>query len=112
MIDKYGSESQRSKYIPQLATMEKMASYCLTEPGSGSDAASLSTSAKRVGDKFVLNGTKAFISGGGATDYYAVMCRLDCYYFQVLLFSKTRCHEICADFLGLVERVQKGSVVF
>jgi len=75
MIDKYGSESQRSKYIPQLATMEKMASYCLTEPGSGSDAASLSTSAKRVGDKFVLNGTKAFISGGGATDYYAVMCR-------------------------------------
>ena len=83
MIDKYGSESQRSKYIPQLATMEKMASYCLTEPGSGSDAASLSTSAKRVGDKFVLNGTKAFISGGGATDFYAVMCRLN-YFF---LFS-------------------------
>jgi len=55
--------------------MEKMASYCLTEPGSGSDAASLSTSARRVGDKFVLNGAKAFISGGGDTDYYAVMCR-------------------------------------
>ena len=90
MIDKYGSESQRAKYIPQLSTMEKMASYCLTEPGSGSDAASLSTSAKRVGDKFVLNGTKAFISGGGATDYYAVMCRLDCYCFQAFLFSKTR----------------------
>ena len=75
MIDKYGSDSQRAKYIPQLSTMEKMASYCLTEPGSGSDAASLSTSAMRVGDKFVLNGAKAFISGGGDTDYYAVMCR-------------------------------------
>ena len=76
MIDKYGSPAQRAKYIPELATMEKMASYCLTEPGSGSDAASLSTTAKRVGDKFILNGTKAFISGGGDTDLYAVMCRL------------------------------------
>ncbi|KAK2504377.1 hypothetical protein MC885_010393 [Smutsia gigantea] len=55
--------------------MEKFASYCLTEPGSGSDAASLLTSAKRQGDRYILNGSKAFISGGGESDIYVVMCR-------------------------------------
>jgi len=64
MIDKYGTREQRSKYVPLMASMEKLGSYCLTEPGSGSDAASLSTTAKRSGNKFILNGTKAFISGG------------------------------------------------
>ncbi len=75
MIDTYGNESQRSKWVPIMATMEKLGSYCLTEPGSGSDAASLSTIARREGNKFILNGSKAFISGGGDTDVYLVMCR-------------------------------------
>ena len=58
MIDHYGNEAQKKKWIPQLASMERFASYCLTEPGAGSDAASLSTTAKRDGDHFVLNGSK------------------------------------------------------
>lgn len=75
MIDEFGSEELREKYIPALASMEKFGSYCLTEPGSGSDAASLTTSAKRDGDYYILNGSKAFISGGGDTDIYIVMVR-------------------------------------
>ncbi|KAJ7314702.1 Isobutyryl-CoA dehydrogenase, mitochondrial [Desmophyllum pertusum] len=75
MIDEFGSEELREKYVPALASMEKFGSYCLTEPGSGSDAASLSTSAKRDGDYYILNGSKAFISGGGDTDVYIVMVR-------------------------------------
>jgi len=75
MIDNFGNEAQRAKYIPSLATMEKFGSYCLTEPGSGSDAASLSTNAKLDGDNYIVNGTKAFISGGGDTDVYLLMCR-------------------------------------
>ena len=75
MIDSFGSLEQREKWVPQLAAMEKFGSYCLTEPGSGSDAASLSTTAKKVGDKYILNGSKAFISGGGDTDVYLIMCR-------------------------------------
>lgn len=75
MISEYGTEAQRIKFIPQLATMDLLGSYCLTEPGSGSDAASLSTTARREGGKFILNGSKAFISGGGDTDVYLVMCR-------------------------------------
>merc|ERR1719419_1880572 len=75
MIDNFGSEEQRAKYVPLLSTMEKFGSYCLTEPGSGSDAASLSTSARLDGDHYIVNGTKAFISGGGDTDVYLVMCR-------------------------------------
>jgi len=75
MFDKYGTEDQRSKWVPQMAGMEKLGSYCLTEPGSGSDAASLSTIARREGNKFILNGSKAFISGAGSTDVYLVMCR-------------------------------------
>ncbi|MBV8683950.1 MAG: acyl-CoA dehydrogenase family protein [Caulobacteraceae bacterium] len=75
MIDRFGSESLRRKYLPRLTTMELIASYCLTEPGSGSDAASLRTTAKREGDEYVLNGAKAFISGAGTSDVYVVMAR-------------------------------------
>ncbi|XDV32491.1 hypothetical protein PO909_003286 [Leuciscus waleckii] len=75
MIDTFGNKEQREKYCPDLCSMQKFASYCLTEPGSGSDAASLLTSAKLQGDHYILNGTKAFISGGGDTDVYVVMCR-------------------------------------
>ncbi|XP_057605659.1 isobutyryl-CoA dehydrogenase, mitochondrial isoform X3 [Hippopotamus amphibius kiboko] len=75
MIDTFGNEEQRHRFCPPLCTMEKFASYCLTEPGSGSDAASLLTSAKQQGDHYVLNGSKAFISGGGEADIYVVMCR-------------------------------------
>nr|XP_006642359.1 PREDICTED: isobutyryl-CoA dehydrogenase, mitochondrial [Lepisosteus oculatus] len=75
MIDTFGNDEQRHKYCPALCTMEKFASYCLTEPGSGSDAASLLTTAKLEGDHYILNGSKAFISGGGDTDVYVVMCR-------------------------------------
>ncbi|KAG7322120.1 hypothetical protein KOW79_014978 [Hemibagrus wyckioides] len=75
MIDTFGNDAQREKYCPDLCSMEKFASYCLTEPGSGSDAASLITSAKLQGDHYILNGSKAFISGGGDTDVYVVMCR-------------------------------------
>ena len=60
MIDKFGNHEQRSKWVPLMATMEKLGSYCLTEPGSGSDAASLTTTAKRNGNKFIVNGTKGW----------------------------------------------------
>eukprot|EP00002_Diphylleia_rotans_P013877 TRINITY_DN2702_c0_g1_i3.p1 TRINITY_DN2702_c0_g1~~TRINITY_DN2702_c0_g1_i3.p1 ORF type:complete len:376 (+),score=81.66 TRINITY_DN2702_c0_g1_i3:52-1179(+) len=75
MIDTYGNKEQRQQFLPELMTMEKFASYCLTEPNAGSDAASLRTSAKREGDYYILNGEKAFISGGGSSDVYIVMCR-------------------------------------
>ena len=75
MIDRFGSGELRRKYLPRLASMELIASYCLTEPGSGSDAAALKTTAVRDGDHYVLNGSKAFISGAGVSDVYVVMCR-------------------------------------
>jgi alkylation response protein AidB-like acyl-CoA dehydrogenase len=75
MIDRFGSEAQRRAFLPKLASMEHFASYCLTEPGAGSDAASLSTRAVRDGDHYVVNGAKAFISGGGASDLYVCMLR-------------------------------------
>jgi alkylation response protein AidB-like acyl-CoA dehydrogenase len=75
MIDHFGSAEQRQRYLPKLCTMETIASYCLTEPGAGSDAAALRTSAKRDGDSYILNGTKQFISGGGASGLYVVMAR-------------------------------------
>jgi alkylation response protein AidB-like acyl-CoA dehydrogenase len=75
MIDKFGSDDLRSRYVPSLVTMDLIASYCLTEPGSGSDAAGLRTTAKRDGDHWVLNGSKAFISGAGTSDVYVVMAR-------------------------------------
>src|SRR5438876_2193791 len=75
MIDRFGNEVQRARFLPQLMTMQHFASYCLTEPGSGSDAAALATRAVRDGDDYVLNGTKAFISGGGVSDIYVTMVR-------------------------------------
>lgn len=75
MIDSFGSADVKSRFLPDLVSMEKIASYCLTEPGSGSDAAALKTTARRDGDHYVLNGTKQFISGGGYNDLYAVMVR-------------------------------------
>ena len=75
MIDAFGNPEQRRKFLPKLCSMEQFASYCLTEPGSGSDAASISTKARRDGDDYVLDGAKAFISGGGRSDIYVVMAR-------------------------------------
>jgi alkylation response protein AidB-like acyl-CoA dehydrogenase len=75
MIDRFGSDELRQRYLPRLTTMQLIASYCLTEPGSGSDAANMRTSAKLDGDHYVLNGGKAFISGGGVSDIYVVMAR-------------------------------------
>ena len=75
MIDRYGSADQRARFLPDLCAMEKLASYCLTEPGSGSDAAALATRAESVGNQYVLTGQKQFISGAGATDLYVVMAR-------------------------------------
>lgn len=75
MIDRFGSDDLRQRYLPRLTTMELIASYCLTEPGSGSDAANMRTTARLDGDQYVLNGGKAFISGGGVSDVYVVMAR-------------------------------------
>jgi len=75
MIDAYGSAALRKKWLPRLCTMELLASYCLTEPGAGSDAAALITRAVRDGNTYVLNGQKQFISGAGAGDVYVVMAR-------------------------------------
>ncbi|MCA6294235.1 MAG: acyl-CoA dehydrogenase family protein [Phenylobacterium sp.] len=75
MIDRFGDDAQRHRWLPRLATMELLSSYCLTEPGAGSDAASLSTRAVRDGDDYVLTGAKAFISGAGTSDLYLVMAR-------------------------------------
>ena len=75
MISKFGSEELKTEWFPQLSSGDKLASYCLTEPGSGSDSASLRTTAKKDGDNFILNGSKAFISGSGATDCLVLMAR-------------------------------------
>ena len=75
VIDRFGSDELRARYLPRLVSMELLSSYCLTEPGAGSDAAALSTRARRDGDGFVLDGVKQFISGAGATDLYLVMAR-------------------------------------
>ena len=75
MIDRFGSVEQCKKFLPKLMTMKHFASYCLTEPGAGSDAASLQTKAVLDGDHYVLNGTKAFISGGSTSDVYVCMVR-------------------------------------
>ena len=75
MIDTYGTADQRKSWVPRLASMEVIASYCLTEPGAGSDAAALRTRAVREGDDYVLDGVKQFISGAGASDIYVVMAR-------------------------------------
>ena len=75
MIDRFGADELRRRYLPKLTTMAFIASYCLTEPGSGSDAAALATTARKDGAHYVLNGSKAFISGAGTSDVYVVMAR-------------------------------------
>ena len=75
MIDRFGDEAQRQRFLPKITSMEWLASYCLTEPGSGSDAAALKTRAVRDGDHYVVNGAKQFISGAGASDVYVTMVR-------------------------------------
>ncbi|MEZ0050668.1 alkylation response protein AidB-like acyl-CoA dehydrogenase [Mycobacterium sp. MAA66] len=75
MVDRYGTAEQRKAWLPKLSSMEAIASYCLTEPGAGSDAAALRTKAVRDGDHYVLDGVKQFISGAGASDVYIVMAR-------------------------------------
>jgi alkylation response protein AidB-like acyl-CoA dehydrogenase len=75
MIDKFGNEAQRQEWLPSLTSMENIASYCLTEPGSGSDAAAMRSRAVRDGDDYILNGSKAFISGAGVSDVYVAMVR-------------------------------------
>ncbi|MEM9222820.1 MAG: acyl-CoA dehydrogenase family protein [Pseudomonadota bacterium] len=75
MIERFGSDALRAAHLPALATMERFAAYCLTEPGAGSDAASLKTKARREGEDYIIDGAKAFISGGGRADLYVVMAR-------------------------------------
>ncbi|MFY9685459.1 MAG: acyl-CoA dehydrogenase family protein [Pseudolabrys sp.] len=75
MIDFFGGAEARKKFLPKLCAMDHFASYCLTEPDAGSDAANLSTRARRDGDTYILDGSKAFISGGGVSDIYVVMAR-------------------------------------
>jgi alkylation response protein AidB-like acyl-CoA dehydrogenase len=75
MVDNFGSPEQRQTFLPAMCRMEKIASYCLTEPGAGSDAAALATKAARAGNGWRLDGAKAFISGGGRSDHYLVMAR-------------------------------------
>jgi alkylation response protein AidB-like acyl-CoA dehydrogenase len=75
MIDRFGSQTVKDKYLPQLVTADWLASYCLTEPSSGSDAAALKTTAKREGDHFIVNGSKQFISGAGENELYVTMVR-------------------------------------
>ncbi|MCA8891088.1 MAG: isobutyryl-CoA dehydrogenase [Hyphomonas sp.] len=75
MIDTFGSDAQRQEWLPRLTSMELIASYCLTEPGAGSDAASLKTKAVREGDEYVITGSKQFISGAGTSDIYVLMAR-------------------------------------
>ena len=75
MIDRFGSQTVKDKYLPSLVTMDRLASYCLTEPSSGSDAAALKTRAVRDGDDWIVSGSKQFISGGGENEVYVVMVR-------------------------------------
>ena len=75
MVDSFGNDEQRAKWLPDLISMEQLGSYCLTEPGIGSDAAALSTRARKDGDEYVLSGVKQFISGAGSSGLYIVMAR-------------------------------------
>src|SRR5882757_6379800 len=75
MVDTFGTDEQRKSWVPRLATMEAIASYCLTEPGAGSDAGALSTKAVRAGGDYVIDGVKQFIPGAGISDVYVVMAR-------------------------------------
>jgi butyryl-CoA dehydrogenase len=88
VIDTYGDSTQRKQWLPDLLTMQHFASYCLTEPHSGSDAAALKTTAIKEGDHYVINGSKAFISGGGVSDVYLTMVRTPDNQISCLLIPK------------------------
>jgi alkylation response protein AidB-like acyl-CoA dehydrogenase len=75
MIDTFGNDDQREKWVQRLTSMELIASYCLTEPGSGSDAVAMKTTARREGDEYVITGSKQFISGAGTSDIYVLMAK-------------------------------------
>jgi len=75
MVDNFGNDEQRKRYLPDLVSLKSFSSYCLTEPSSGSDAASLQTRAVKKGNEYILTGNKAFISGGGESDLYLIMAR-------------------------------------
>lgn len=75
MVETYGNDDQRQRYLPSLLSMEKFASYCLTEPNSGSDSRAMATSAKKQGGDYLINGSKMFISGGPAAGLYIVMAK-------------------------------------
>lgn len=72
---RHGKEELRQRILPKLTQLEILGSYCLTEPNSGSDAASMATTAKKAGENYIINGSKAFISGGGVSDVYVVMAK-------------------------------------
>ena len=103
MIDVNGTPEQREEYCPRLTSGEIIGSYCLTEPGSGSDASALATTCTRDGDDYVLNGSKCFISGAGVHDLYAVMVRTDPSTKAGLanLTSKKTCRQACNLFDSL-----------
>jgi isobutyryl-CoA dehydrogenase len=75
MIDQYGTPEQHKRWLPAMTKFDTFSSYCLTEPDSGSDAQAMKSFAKDMGDHFVLNGSKCFISGAGSSDLYLVMCK-------------------------------------
>lgn len=89
MISDYGSDELKRQYCPELCQMNLLASYCLTEPESGSDAAAMKTTAKRIGNDYLINGSKMFISGGNASDIYIVMCLTAHKEISAILVPKT-----------------------
>ena len=108
MIDQFGTDEQKAQWLPDMVAGKKLGSYCLTEPGSGSDSAALKTTAKREGDEYVINGEKVFISGAGATDVYAVMvCRVPV--TPVMLQSGVAPPAYRCD--GIVTRSAHGTVM-
>jgi len=88
MIDSFGSQELKERFVPDLCSMKKISSYCLTEPGAGSDAGGLRTKAEKSGDHYILNGTKSFISGGGFSDVYVTMVKTDENSISTLVIEK------------------------
>jgi alkylation response protein AidB-like acyl-CoA dehydrogenase len=88
MIDSFGDEELKERFVPDLCSFNKISSYCLTEPGAGSDAASLRTKAVKDGKYYIVNGTKSFISGGGTSDIYVTMVKTDDNSISTLVIEK------------------------
>lgn len=88
MIDNFGNQSVKERFVPDLCSLNKISSYCLTEPGAGSDAAGLRTKAEKSGDYYIINGTKSFISGGGFSDIYVTMVKTDENSISTLVIEK------------------------